>query len=505
MNTADPGLAALFAAAAEARPDHVALVTSAGEVRYGELLDEVRAMAGRLHDAGVRPRDRVMVGLDRGHGYIVVVMALLMLGASAVPVDPGEPEARTAALRALVEPRLVIGASPPLARGSGYLQVDDERELPRSGTDSPFPGKEDLDSEAIVFSTSGSTGTPKAVAVCARAVLAGAAFCRERFGFGPEDVHVFKTAVSFTSVLRQVIWPLVTGGRVVVLAPDRSRDLLHLGRLMAEQQVTVSSFFPSHLGVLMRRDLPASLRCLMLGGEPVTVGFCSSLRARTSARILNVYGMTECNIISTYDLEGVTGEPSELVPLASAGAEGLSLRRPDLSVVGEDDADAGEGELFVDSEQTASGYPGMAQEAAARFPVDPATGRGLLRTGDLVEARDGRLYFKGRVDKRVKIRGYSVDPSAVEQCLVSDVGVAGAVVFKVDHGVSDQRLDAAVVRQPDDARTADLLLEALRARLPEYMVPTRIHLLSSLPTTGTGKVDVQAVIREFDRAGGSDA
>ncbi len=487
------GISSSFAVAAARNPERPALVTSSGAVTYGRLLTEVCAMAGALSAVGVRPADRVLVTLERGHGYVVVILALFMLGASVVPVDEAEPEARVSRLRAQVRPALTIGRRPHRLAGSAYLRIPDDDDLPRGTCDVRFPGGGDsIHREAIVFSTSGSTGNPKPVSVSSLAVLAGARWCEEHVGFDARDVHIFKTAVSFTSVLRQVVWPLMTGAQVVILPQDRNRDLLYLGRLMDERGVTVSSFFPSHLGVLMRRDLPRSLRCVMMGGEPLTAGFAAALRSRTAARVLNVYGMTECNIISAADCAGLDGTATGIAPLGAVGTHGMTLRRPDLSVI-EDAGDGAEGELFVESAQAASGYLGLERETAARFPADPATGRRLLRTGDLAEVRDGHFFFRERADNRVKIRGYSIDPSAVEQCLRVDVGVDGAAVFKVDRAVCDQRLEAVVVTAAGDDRDAEDLVKELRRYLPEYMVPSRIHLTDSLPSTSSGKVDVRGV------------
>jgi len=383
-----PEMIAHFVSIAQERPERLALVTSAHAVNYGTLLSEVCGMADTLRRVGVHTEDRVLVAMERSQGYVVVVLALLMLGASVVPVDEAEPEVRVSRLRMQVEPALTIGRRPRGAIEFSYLQVRDDDDLPRADYDARFADSADTEREAIIFSTSGSTGAPKGVSVSSRAVLAGAQWCQEHVSFGAEDIHVFKTAVSFTSVLRQVIWPLMTGGQVVILPSDRSRDLLYLGRLLHERHVTVSSFFPSHLGVLMRRDLPGSLRCVMIGGEPLTAGFLSAFRSRTTSRVLNVYGMTECNIISSADCTGLKGSAADVVPLGAAETPGTSLRWPDLSVI-EKDTDGVEGELYVASDQVASGYPGLRTETSARFPEDPVTGGRLLRTGDLVEVREG--------------------------------------------------------------------------------------------------------------------
>jgi acyl-CoA synthetase (AMP-forming)/AMP-acid ligase II len=111
----------------------------------------------------------------------------------------------------------------------------------------------------------------------------------------------------------------------------------------------------------------------------------------------------------------------------------------------------------------------------------------------LVEVRDGFIFFKERCDQRVKVRGYSIDPSAVERCLRTDVGVDTAIVLRVDRGISDQRLEAVVVTAESDTRDQEDILGELRCYLPDYMIPNRVHLVDSLPRTSSGKVDVQEI------------
>ena len=161
--SADRGVAELFVATVQQQPDRIALATSTSTVTYGNLLGESLGMAERLRKAGVRRADRVMVSMERGHGYVVVLLALLMIGASVVPVDDGEPRARVARLRAIVKPQLTVGRGRPEPEETDYFQVGDDADLPRLSCDGPVEVGDDTGLESIVFSTSGSTGTPKAV------------------------------------------------------------------------------------------------------------------------------------------------------------------------------------------------------------------------------------------------------------------------------------------------------------------------------------------------------
>jgi hypothetical protein len=150
------------------------------------------------------------------------------------------------------------------------------------------------------------------------------------------------------------------------------------------------------------------------------------------------------------------------------------------------------GELYLSGPTMARGYHEQPELTEAVFQPDPAgpPGSRRYRTGDLVRLRpDGELEFLGRTDRQVKIRGHRVEPGEVEDALCRHPGVRHAAVVAVPTvgGVSL----AGFVTGPD-ADPAKLR-EQMRRTLPEYLVPATIRRLENLPTTGNGKVDIDAL------------
>ncbi|HXO18985.1 MAG TPA: beta-ketoacyl synthase N-terminal-like domain-containing protein, partial [Thermoanaerobaculia bacterium] len=160
------------------------------------------------------------------------------------------------------------------------------------------------------------------------------------------------------------------------------------------------------------------------------------------------------------------------------------------------------GELYVAGEGLARAYLGNPALTALRFSPDPfTTGRRMYRTGDLGRWRpDGNLIYMGRIDQQVKLRGYRIELGEVESVLALHPRVKEAFATVREDLPGDPRLTAYVVPAAEAAPpTAGELLAYLREKLPDYMVPTALVFLDSLPVNVNGKVD-RARLPAPDRA-----
>jgi len=210
--------------------------------------------------------------------------------------------------------------------------------------------------------------------------------------------------------------------------------------------------------------------------------------------VVNHYGPTETTIgVTTHPLRRGTIDGRSIIgrPIGNVTAHVVT---PELAPV-----PAGEvGELVIGGAAVARGYHRRAELTRERFIPDPfAPGGRLYRTGDLARwLPDGTLELLGRGDRQLKLRGYRIEPSEIEQVMQRRFGLAEVVV--VEH---QQALCAYYVGDaPADLRAS------LAQVLPDYMVPAHLVPLAALPRTANGKLDVAALpAPEVAAAGESDA
>jgi hypothetical protein len=155
-----------------------------------------------------------------------------------------------------------------------------------------------------------------------------------------------------------------------------------------------------------------------------------------------------------------------------------------------------DGEIYVGGAGVARGYLGRPDLTAERFvpdPFGPEPGARMYRTGDVGRWVEGRLVFVARADDQLKIRGYRVEPGEVEAALKQIPTVREAAVVGIGEGPG-RELIGYVVSEPGGPTAAEWR-EALRQRLPEYLVPAVIERVERMPTTSSGKLDRRALVQ----------
>jgi natural product biosynthesis luciferase-like monooxygenase protein len=228
----------------------------------------------------------------------------------------------------------------------------------------------------------------------------------------------------------------------------------------------------------------ASLRCWMVGGEALTAELARELRSVGSAELVNMYGPTETTVWST------THAVSDGEEVVAIGRPIANTRTYVLDPRGRPVARGAVGELHIAGDGVARGYFGRAELTHERFVDDPFGSGRMYKTGDLARwTREGTLEYVGRRDQQVKIRGHRVELGEIEAALLAESGVSECAVTLREDAPGDQRLVAYVVGSAD--RTA--LRDALRERLPEFMVPAHFVSLAELPQTPNRKVDRRAL------------
>ncbi|ROP28449.1 non-ribosomal peptide synthetase [Couchioplanes caeruleus] len=485
-------VAELVAARAAAQPDAPAVVAGDEVVSYGELLARADRLARRLRAAGAGPEVPVGLALRASPAAVVAILGILRAGAGYLPLDPGHPPARLAALLAHAgAPLLVADAGIPGYGGTVLAPDGPEPDDPPSGAAPHHP-----DQLAYVIYTSGSTGTPKGVQVNHRSLVNLVHGFVEVHGFTPADRLLMLPPLSFDASAGDVFPALVSGAALLMC--ERPAELTgpallafctRYGVTAVDAAAPLWRRWVADLADVRPAAVPPALRLVMVGGEAVPALAVQRWATLTGGRVplVNHYGPTEGTVCATthrsVDAAETTGAPLPIgVPLPNVRAYLLdgALREVPVGVTGE---------LHLGGASPARGYLADPAATADRFLPDPFAdrpGARMYRTGDLARQRvDGSLEFLGRADRQVKIRGHRIELAEVEAAVAALPGVRQVAV------TARPELVAYVVG--DDPPPAAAWRRALRERLPEYLVPAAFVVVAALPLNRHGKLDETAL------------
>ncbi|MFJ5676391.1 amino acid adenylation domain-containing protein [Streptomyces sp. NPDC093097] len=478
-----------------AAPDRVAVECDGRAVSYRVLNERANRIAHGLRRRGVGPEHVVGVLAERSLDQIVFLLGVLKAGAAYLPLDPAQPDERTAFLAADSAARVVLvqehlaGRVPPAAEpfpvDPAFRAVGSEPVHNPAVDTCPA-------SAAYVIYTSGSTGRPKGVVVEHRNAVASVR-ARDTAYAEPVGRFLLLSSFAFDSSVAGIFWTLSTGGTLVLPTDGTQLDPVSTATAIARQRPSHTLAVPSLLGPLLEQSGPRELGSLVrviTAGEAAPSALYGELRAKApGARLANEYGPTETTVWSTV-WTGTEAVAQHQLPI---GRPVANTRVRALDQHGRQTPVAVAGELHIGGATVARGYLGQPAATAAVFRPDPcgaAPGARRYATGDLGRfLPTGDLEFLGRNDHQVKIRGFRVEPMEIEAVLDAHPALQRSIVMARGEETGERQLVAYVVPEPGERPDRAELQKYVRDRLPRYMVPSTFTVLDAVPLTSTGKVD----------------
>ena len=491
-------------------------VWARGETRtFGELWDQAGAMAAALLHAGVAPRDRVAILCNRTVTVYGSILAAIRAACTYVPLNARFPLNRNRAMlaasgataliidakcakqfAALIEeppPGLKVvlmpepGTTVPETPINCLAAGDVRTVSPRSALPLPAP-----DDNLYLLFTSGSTGAPKGVPITHANVMAYLKGISQVTPVTANDRLIQLVDLTFDLSAHDMFlsW---TNGASIVSVPENST--LIAPRFVQEQEVTGWLSVPSAIGLArqagtLEPNSLASLRFSHFCGEALPGLMAEAWAAAApNSLIYNIYGPTEATIaFSYYHYRPGHAEPPKVVPIGRP----LSDQRIGLFNDEQKPVSAGEvGHIHLAGSQLTRGYWQAPHLDEEKFVM--IDGVRWYRTGDLGRWTDTDGYhYAGRVDHQVKIRGYRVELLEIEAVLrrVSGRDLVAVVPWPLTSGGSADGVVAFVVGAPFAAAP---VRDAVRAELPDYMVPSEFLFIDELPLNSNGKVDYKAL------------
>ena len=498
---------------AQRTPDAPALAYGPHRLNYTALAHAVRGAADTLLGHGIGRAARVAVYLEKRIENVAACFGATAAGAVFVPVNPLLKAAQVAYILAdcdvtilvtSVERLRLLTEALPACPALTTVLVVGEGELPSipgltvaawagaTGAATAATGHAVIDTDmAAILYTSGSTGNPKGVVLSHRNLVAGAVSVAGYLELTPADRVLSVLPLSFDYGFSQLTTAFHVGASVVLINHLFPRDIV---KAVRDEGITGLAAVPPLWIQLSQLAWPqsCSLRYLTNSGGAMPLPTVAALRAALpSASLFLMYGLTEA-FRSTYLPPAELDRRPDSMGRAIPNAE-VMVVRPDGSRCAPGEA----GELVHRGALVALGYWNDPAKTAERFRPAPGQDPALplpemaVWSGDTVRSdAEGYLYFIGRSDDMIKVSGYRISPTEIEEAVHGAQLAAEVAAFGVAHPVLGHAIVLLAVAREGVELTGAALLKECQRRLPAYMVPAHIDIRAeALPRNPNGKID----------------
>jgi 4-coumarate--CoA ligase len=498
----------LFGDLTDADAHEVAVVdgASGASVTYGELVQQIDAVAGALAARGIGVGEVVALLAPNTPAFVAVFHGILRAGATVTTVtalftaSDIEAQLRDAGARMLFTVSPLAGQSLPGAAAAGLADEDivvldgheghsSLRDLLATGASAPEVTFDPSTHLAALPYSSGTTGRPKGVRLTHRNLIANVAQTAGGVQMTRDDRVL--AVLPFTHIYGLTVLQnlsLKVRARLITLPKF---DLTEFLRTIQDERATAVFIAPPIAVALAKHPLIdeydlSSIEFVLSGAASLDEQLANAVAKRLDMRLLQGYGMTELSPVTH-----VT--PRDRDDL-SRGSIGLPVPNTEVRVVdietGEDVPEPAEGELSEPGEmlirgpQVMVGYLNNDEATAATLESD-----GWLHTGDIVRTDlEGQVFVVDRLKELIKYKGYQVPPAELEALLLTHPDIADAAVVAEPDEQAGEVPKAFVVRQANSELTADAVLEFVAERTAPHKKVRLVEFIDAIPKSASGKI-----------------
>ena len=477
----------LFEAAVERHPDNVAVIYEDISLTYREADAASDRIAAYIRRLGLGRGDVVSILIPRGIYQVVASLGALKAGCAYQPLDATYPEERLNFMIQDASAGLLITTEElggKITEYSGARLTLEEIAAMSDAADAADVSACRPEDTFILLYTSGSTGVPKGVKLTHGNLACFISWYRDFYELNEQDRVGQYASYGFDACMMDM-YPALSSGAAVVIVPEEKRlDLAAMNEYFISNRVSLA-FITTQVGRQYAAEMKNPyLRALSVGGEKLV-----SMEPPKQFNFYNVYGPTECTILST--IYQVTRKEDNL-PIGRALSD-VKLYVADP--FGHQLPPGALGELIIAGPHVGAGYLNRPEKTAEVFienPYDDGEYRAAYRTGDIVRFRtDGEIEFIGRRDGQVKIHGFRIELSEVEAVIREYPGIRDAAVVARDLGADGKAVAAYYVS--DETIDPKKIMEFIRERKPPYMVPASLMQIEKIPVNQNGKVNKKAL------------
>ncbi len=485
---------------AKQQPTAIALRFEDRALTYLELNQQANQLAHFLINVGVGPEVRVSVFFKPSLEVGIALLSIFKAGGVYIPLDPNYPQDRLTTLLEDNQPQVILTQAEFLPKLSTltvkiFCCDRDWSTIEHCSTDNPNHVI-NLNQTAYIVYTSGTTGKPKGVMTSYGNLQYYISVAQKRFGFDQTMIMPAIARFSFSITFFELLSPLVAGGTLILLDREQILDFRRMCQIL--EQITVIHASPNLLKKLFNYieenqiDIAkfAGLRHVSTGGDLAPVNVLVGMQKFfPNAEIYVIYGCTEVSCMGcSYFVSREQPVTKTLVgqPFSNVTIRLYDPEEQDLVPIGTS------GEVYISGPGVTQGYLNRPELTAERYiTIDQQR---FYRTGDRGGFDpDGNLEILGRTDFQIKLNGMRIEPGEIESCLRQIPGVRESVVIQRKLSSGEPGIVAYVVLHGSNPPKIADLRSILQSKLPDYMIPSALVILESLPLTLNGKIDRHAL------------
>ncbi|MEM9342329.1 MAG: malonyl-CoA synthase [Pseudomonadota bacterium] len=468
---------------------------NAPDLSFANFAGMAARMAHVLVANGLTPGDRVVVQAPKTIKMVALYIATIQAGGVFLPLNTAYTPDEVSYFIGDATPRIIVcdpAATTPASDATILtLAADGSGTLTQTLSDHPpafdtVPrGPDDL---AGLLYTSGTTGRSKGAMMTHENLASNARSLVEHWRITSDDVLIHALPIFHTHGLFVALNTSLIAGAKVRFMPAFDLDVIASALPQSTLMMGVPTFYTRLLAdKRLTRDATRNMRLFISGSAPLLAETHLAFTERTGHHILERYGMTETNMITSNPYDGER----------RAGTVGQPLPGVEVQLT-ERDSD-GVGMIEVRGPNVFKGYWQMPEKTAAEL-----RDTGFFITGDLGEiSPDGYLSIVGRAKDLIITGGYNVYPKEVEDVLNDIPGVVESAVFGIPDPDFGEAIIAAVV--PGAELEVDALSQVVAEKLARFKHPRRYEIMSELPRNTMGKVQKNLLREMFAGDGGQIA
>jgi len=485
---------------AERFPDKPALVDETCQYTYRQVLDLSRRIGTGLSHL-VSPRQGVGVYMEKTAQTLCVFFGAVSAGCFYSALNTELPPSRLAQIASVLDPGVIVttkeleASARDIFRDCPIITVEQLEQTVPDLSRLERLQKLSVDTDPLYINfTSGSTGVPKGIVVCHRSVLDFIGCFTRIFGITDQDVIANQAPFDFDVSVKDIYSALAVGATLAVIPRRLFSAPAQLADFLCDRKVTTMIWAVSALCLLttfhaLDYRTPETVNKILFSGEVMPYRALKDLKKHLpEAMLVNLYGPTEITCNCTYHILESQRDYSAGIPI------GIPFPNEDVFLLDSENHLITEpeipGEICVRGTALALGYYKNPEQNAAHFvqnPLNPFYPETIYRTGDLGRYNDaGELVFSGRKDFQIKYMGHRIELEEIEREMAAIAGVERCCcVFDEKRS----RLKGFYI----GSLSKEELHSAMKAKLPDFMIPGILRQVEDMPLTKNGKIDRRAL------------